>query len=255
MFLLAAAALASPLDDAAQTGRPVVVLIERREDDHRAAVWLRHATGDARSRIDAVTLVLATPEELAAWTGHAVEADVDLVRLDPVHHQQIGAKRVVLPGSEEASSAASGVVLGAGVFPGELPRDLPNAQLTQDQLWQAIGGTVSAWDAALTPTRPDDVPLSPGRPTPPPAAWEDALAASLLDPLDESAIDDATWYCRRLILGLRFNRLMQGTRLAAVYQADPDAFVRRFKAYIDAVPATARFPWEEARLWEGWAGA
>jgi hypothetical protein len=43
--------------------------------------------------------------------------------------------------------------------------------------------------------------------------------------------------------------------LAAVYQADPDAFVRRFKDYIEAVPATARFPWEEARLWEAWANA
>ena len=130
-------------------------------------------------------------------------------------------------------------------------------------------GTLQPWDVAgldadlerlrtvaagLRPTRPEAPPLSPALPTPPPGAWEDTLAASLLDPLDEAVIDDATWYCRRLILGLRFSRLMQGTRLAAVYQADPDAFVRRFKAYIAAVPATARFPWEEARLWEAWVG-
>ena len=108
MFLLAAAALASPLGDAAQAGRPVVVLVERREDDRHAAAWLLHAAGKARSRIDAVTLVLATPEELAAWTGHAVEKDVDLVRLDPVRHTLIGAKQVVLPGNIGASSAASG---------------------------------------------------------------------------------------------------------------------------------------------------
>lgn len=156
MLLLTAAALASPLDDAAQTGRPVVVLVERKDSDHHAAVWLRHATGDARSRIDAVTLVLATPEELATWTGRAIDADSDLIRLDPVRHKQIAARRVALPEAEEGSNAA------------------PLAQVTEKQMWSAVRETVSAWDDALRKLVPRDLQILPpfgGRPVVLGATW------------------------------------------------------------------------------------
>lgn len=171
MFLLAAAALASPLDEAAQTGRPVVVLVERGDRDRHPAFWLLHAAGKARSRIDAVTLVLATPEELAAWTGQPVDSDVDLVLLDTVYHKLLGAKRVV-PGSLGSSNAASGAVLGPGVFPGELDRS--PGRLSAGQAWEAMGGTVSAWDGALRSLLPRDLQTSPpleGRPVVLGAAW------------------------------------------------------------------------------------
>jgi hypothetical protein len=161
MFLLAAAALASPLDDAAATGRPVVVLVERADVDRHVAVWLRHADGQARARIEAVTLVLATPEEVAAWTGRGVSNDADLILLDPVRRAPIGAGQVVLPGGLDVSSAASGAVLGAGVFPGETHRGPLPAPPTRDQVARAIRGTVSAWDAALSRLLPRDLRLLP----------------------------------------------------------------------------------------------
>lgn len=159
MFPLAAAALASPLDDAAGAGRPVVVVVERADRDRHVAVWLRHATGGARARIDAVTLVLATPAELAAWTGRVVDADADLILLNPVHRVAVGAKQVVLPGRFGASSAAYGTVLGAGVFPGEVPGKGSTGYSTQEEVSQAIRGTVLAWDTALRGLLPRGIKL------------------------------------------------------------------------------------------------
>jgi hypothetical protein len=83
--LLLATALAGPLDDAAAEGRPIVVLLDRgpwRFGDQRA-VWLAHTGGRTRNLLSQVTLVLATPAEVEAWTGAEI-ADHDLmVRIDP----------------------------------------------------------------------------------------------------------------------------------------------------------------------------
>jgi hypothetical protein len=126
--------------------------------------------------------------------------------------------------------------------------------------------TRSAWSAegshapAPTPTgggTPTRVAsLQPDNDPAPPPAWESALAAALLDPADDAALDDPAWYCRRLIVSLRFNRLIQGSREAiAAWNQDPDQFVLDFKRYHHTVRATARTPWDEAELWSTWRAA
>lgn len=71
LTLWSALAAAAPIDDAAADGRPIVVLVSREPRLFEAAVWLTAADGAPRERQHEVALVLASPEELAAWTGDA----------------------------------------------------------------------------------------------------------------------------------------------------------------------------------------
>jgi len=59
-----------------------------------------------------------------------------------------------------------------------------------------------------------------------------------------------------IVARLRFERLMQGSRAAAVwFERDSSGFARAFRRYHLAVPPTAALPAEEARLFEGWRAA
>ena len=101
------AAAATPLDEAMADGRPVIVLVDR-ADHAPFGVWLYHATGAARERVDAVALVLATPDELAAWLGAPVPETADLVRLDPAR-QVAGHAAVHQPESERGPGGDEGI--------------------------------------------------------------------------------------------------------------------------------------------------
>lgn len=89
--LLSAIAAAAPLDDAAADGRPIIVVVTGQHRMFEAAIWLRSAEGEARARQQAVSLVYASPEELAAWVGQPALArglatgssGYTLVRLSP----------------------------------------------------------------------------------------------------------------------------------------------------------------------------
>ena len=56
-----------------------------------------------------------------------------------------------------------------------------------------------------------------------------------------------------IITRLRFERLMQGSRLAAQwFEDDPGEFTAAFKCYQAGVAPTATFPSDEGRLFEAW---
>lgn len=95
LTLLSTLAVAAPLDDAAADGRPIVVIVSREPRLYEAAVWLAAAEGAPRERQHEVVLVLAQPEELAAWTGDAALASK--LREDPLAYAlvRVSAARTV----------------------------------------------------------------------------------------------------------------------------------------------------------------
>jgi len=56
-----------------------------------------------------------------------------------------------------------------------------------------------------------------------------------------------------LVVRLRFQRLLQGSRRAAeLFDTDPAAFASTFRRYARAVPPLAHDPWGEAAAFERW---
>lgn len=120
--------------------------------------------------------------------------------------------------------------------------------------------------------------LAPSPPAPPIPAWDPGGDAELVladawtarDPaaaLHRLADDAPPWLgaairrclatpdgvglTRRILLRLRFERLVQGSASAAGwFEADPASFARAFADYAAAVPPTAFLPLDEAVLWE-----
>jgi hypothetical protein len=137
---IAAAAVASPLDEAMADGRPVIVLVDR-ADRAPFGVWLFHATGAARERVDAVALVLATPDDLTAWLGAPVPETADLVRLDPA--RQVAGYADV--------AAAPVLRAGAGAAEETSPRApaRPDARPTAQRRNRDITDVVYRYDRSL----------------------------------------------------------------------------------------------------------
>ena len=65
--------------------------------------------------------------------------------------------------------------------------------------------------------------------------------------------DDGARIASILVARLRFERLIQGSRVAGEwYESDARAFTLAFKRYHTEVPPEVLFPKDEARLYEAW---
>jgi len=65
--------------------------------------------------------------------------------------------------------------------------------------------------------------------------------------------DDGARIASILVARLRFERLVQGSRIAGEwYDTDARAFTLAFKRYHAEVPSEVLFPKDEARLYEAW---
>lgn len=71
----------------------------------------------------------------------------------------------------------------------------------------------------------------------------------------EPGPDAGSQVAHRLIVKLRFSRLMRGDPAAeAWFDREPEAFVRAFRAFHEATPCRET-PWEEATAWKAWRAA
>ncbi|MCB9703435.1 MAG: hypothetical protein H6711_16200 [Myxococcales bacterium] len=67
---------------------------------------------------------------------------------------------------------------------------------------------------------------------------------------------DGLLLAARLVVRLRFERLVQGSpRASAWFDDDPRSFVAAFRRYHAEVPARAHFPADEAELFAAWLRA
>jgi len=127
--------------------------------------------------------------------------------------------------------------------------------------------------ASLAAACPEAAPLPPGTPRAPlvagpavDAVWGQALCAD--DPstawggADEGWLgavaqqSDGVLLTARLVLQLRFGRLMRGSVPASRwFERDPQGFTEAWRVYHREVPPTARTPGAEARAFEGWVAA
>jgi uncharacterized protein (UPF0276 family) len=102
---------------------------------------------------------------------------------------------------------------------------------------------ITRWTPAPTPL-PRDVPLWP--PMANPVKFERALADGIL----AGGAGDLQKIASMLVAKLRFERLLNGSPGAgAAFEADPAAFVRKFKRWHRDVAPRAIFPSEEAATW------
>jgi hypothetical protein len=87
------------------------------------------------------------------------------------------------------------------------------------------------------------------------AAANDRTLPAALRRAFGAADPDGVCLAALLVIRLRFERLLRGSRAAAAwFEADPTGFTAGFRRYHTAVAPTAFFPGEEASLFDGWAG-
>jgi hypothetical protein len=87
----------------------------------------------------------------------------------------------------------------------------------------------------------------------PVAALRAARATPAADPALHAVEEDGLRIAALLVVKLRFERLINGSRLANEwFERDGRAFTEAFRAYHLAVPLLAADPWQEAEAFERW---